>query len=115
MITDSKNNLGTPEDFLNNKKMSPALHMELQIREVYKGMLELQLHKNEKYGGSGLEPLGVCFKGGAEAGILARVDDKLARIKQSPEPSKNDWSDLIGYAILYCVKKGWTDFSEFKD
>ena len=51
----------------------------------------------------------------SEDSIYQRLDDKLSRIKNSDEPMKNDVFDLIGYLILLCVKKGWTDFTELID
>ena len=45
-------------------------------------------------------------------GILIRLDDKLKRIKESPEVRKNDIADLMGYLALYCVAEGWVDFTD---
>lgn len=73
---------------------------------------DLLKYKNEKYGNSALHPLKV-FEGKAKVG--QRLDDKLARIKNSTELKKNDVADLIGYLTLVCVENNWTDFSEFKD
>lgn len=73
---------------------------------------DLLKYKNEKYGNSALQPLKV-FEGKAKVG--QRLDDKLARIKNSDTLKKNDVADLIGYLTLVCVENNWTDFSEFKD
>lgn len=73
---------------------------------------DLLKYKNEKYGSSALDPLDI-FSGKAKVG--QRLDDKLARIKNSKELKKNDVADLIGYLTLVCVENDWTDFSEFKD
>jgi hypothetical protein len=73
------------------------------------------LYKNDKYGNAGLEPINVFSKDGATTGLLHRLDDKLSRIKNSPELRKNDVSDVIGYCVLLCVSNGWTNFDEFKD
>jgi hypothetical protein len=86
-----------------------------KISEVLNGMTDLLQYKNEKYGDTALEPIGVFSKESAETGLLLRLDDKISRIKNSKELRKNDVSDLMGYLTLLCVKKGWTDFSEFKD
>lgn len=69
-------------------------------------------HKNKLYGNSALEPMQV-FEGKCKVG--QRVDDKLARIKNSDELRKNDVADLMGYLTLICVEKGWKSFDEFKD
>ena len=70
-------------------------------------------YKNEKYGNAALEPLEI-FEGKCKVG--QRLDDKLARIKNSKEDlKKNDVADLIGYLTLVCVENGWDNFDEFKD
>ena len=73
------------------------------------------LVKNKKYGDSVLTPTKIFSKMESEDSIYQRLDDKLSRIKNSDEPMKNDVFDLIGYLILLCVKKGWTDFTELID
>lgn len=75
----------------------------------------LLLYKNSKYGNSGLEPINIFNKQSAETGLLLRLDDKIARIKNSPELRKNDVADLFGYLALVCVSRGWLNFDEFKD
>ena len=70
-------------------------------------------YKNEKYGNAALEPLCI-FEGKCKVG--QRLDDKLARIKNSKDDlKKNDVADLIGYLTLVCVENGWDNFDEFKD
>jgi hypothetical protein len=86
-----------------------------QIAQVYFALNDLSQYKNSKYGNSGLEPINVFSKADAETGLLQRLDDKIARIKNSPELRKNDLADVVGYIVLLCVKKGWTNFDEFKD
>lgn len=83
-----------------------------QIKRVFDSMRDVVLEKNRRYGDSALTPLGIFSKGTAESNICNRLDDKLSRIKNSPELRKNDISDMIGYLSLYCVSKGWTDFSD---
>jgi hypothetical protein len=85
------------------------------IREVYENLHELLQYKNIRYGNSSLEPINVFSKVDATTGLLQRIDDKVARIKNSPDLRKNDVVDLIGYLTLLCVSKGWTNFEEFKD
>jgi hypothetical protein len=85
------------------------------IPEVLSGMEELLLYKNEKYGDSTGSPLNAFSKLSGEEGILVRLDDKLKRIITSPELRKNDVSDMIGYLVLLCRAKGWTNFKEYMD
>lgn len=70
-----------------------------QILQEIGTMLE---SKNEKYGNSALEPLGVFSQLSAREGLLVRIDDKLKRIKNgSLEKDDEDVvNDLIGYLIL---------------
>jgi hypothetical protein len=93
----------------------PTAQSNIEIAQVYTALNDLSQYKNSKYGNSGLEPINVFSKADAETGLLQRIDDKVARIKNSPELRKNDVSDMIGYLVLLCVKKGWTNFDEFKD
>ena len=86
-----------------------------EIAKVSDSLHDLLQYKNNKYGSSGLTPINVFSKTDAETGLLQRIDDKIARIKNSPELRKNDVADLIGYLILLCVTKDWNDFNEFKD
>lgn len=86
--------------------------MKDKINEVYKAHKELLLEKNKRYGNSALEPLGLFFKGTATDSIGIRLDDKLARVKNSDELRKNDVSDLIGYLMLLSISKGWLDFKD---
>lgn len=75
-------------------------------------LADLLKYKNEKYGNSALEPLEI-FSNKCKVGT--RLDDKLARVKNSNELKKNDIADLIGYLTLICVENNWSNFDEFKD
>ncbi len=58
---------------------------------------ELLVAKNRAYGDSALNPLGIFASGDAEASICARIDDKLARVRNSPGAfGENEVTDLIG-------------------
>lgn len=87
----------------------------VQIIETFNSLCNLLQYKNHLYGDSGLTPINVFSKVNAETGLLQRLDDKIARVKNSPELRKNDVADIIGYLVLICVNKGWTNFDEFKD
>lgn len=85
---------------------------KVPFQEITESLTSLLEYKNEKYGNSALEPLKV-FSGKCKTGT--RIDDKLARIKNNPELQKNDVADVMGYLVLICAEKGWTNFDEFKD
>jgi hypothetical protein len=65
----------------------------------------LLLAKNQAYGDSAFEPLGVFSNLGGVAGIRVRIDDKLARVRNiGPAGDDEDTVlDLIGYLILLRV------------
>lgn len=89
-----------------------------RLCEVTDAMQELLLYKNEKYGNSALEPLGLFHKGEAQNSICVRLDDKLSRIKNSEEGLRvNDVCDVIGYLFLLLVSMGVTkaDIEKLKD
>ena len=70
--------------------------------EVLDEIQELLLQKNEKYGNSALEPLGVFSQLSAKEGLLVRIDDKLKRIKNGSldKDDEDVINDLIGYLVL---------------
>ncbi len=73
-----------------------------QVYQVLGEIQEMLIAKNQKYGNSALEPLGVFSKLSAEEGLLVRIDDKLKRVKNgSLEKDDEDViNDLIGYLVL---------------
>ena len=72
------------------------------VCQVVQSIKELLLEKNEKYGNSALEPLGVFSKLSAKEGLLVRIDDKLKRIKNGSldKDDEDVINDLIGYLVL---------------
>lgn len=60
------------------------------------------IEKNQKYGNSALEPLGVFSKLSPEEGLMIRIDDKLKRIKNGSldKDDEDVINDLIGYLVL---------------
>ena len=74
----------------------------VQVTQVLNEIKDLLIAKNQKYGNSALEPLGVFSKLDAKEGLLIRIDDKLKRIKNgSLERDDEDViNDLIGYLVL---------------
>jgi hypothetical protein len=72
------------------------------VCEVMQEIKELLLEKNEKYGNSALDPLGIFSKLSAKEGLLVRIDDKLKRIKNGSldKDDEDVINDLIGYLVL---------------
>lgn len=81
---------------MSNNKFAEDVHNILQEIE------ELLISKNEKYGNSALEPLGVFSQLSAKEGLLVRIDDKLKRIKNGSlnRDDEDVVNDLIGYLVL---------------
>ena len=95
-----------------------------KIVEITEGVQDLLLYKNAQYGNIGSEPLNLFakFMGPdtvALNGIYQRLDDKLSRIKNCPDPKPrvNDVVDVMGYLNLLLVNMGVTkeDIAKFKD
>ena len=85
---------------------------ESKFNKILMSVQKVLTVKDQRYGNSALQPLQI-FGGKAKAG--SRIDEKLARVKNSEQLRKNDTFDLIGYLILTCVEKGWEDFSDQLD
>jgi len=82
------------------------------IRATGDSLIDLLLEKNKRYGDAALHPPQIFATGGATDSIGVRLDDKLGRIANADEPRKNDVADIMGYLVLYCVSRGWTDFTD---
>ena len=78
------------------------MEFSTQVSEVLIEIKDLLISKNQKYGNSALEPLGVFSKLSAEEGLLVRIDDKLKRIKNGSldRDDEDVINDLIGYLVL---------------
>ena len=79
---------------------------------IYSSLLKMQKIKDARYGNSALTPLGIFAK---HHPYGSRLDEKLARVKNSEELRKNDIVDLIGGLILICKDKGWNNFDDLID
>ena len=82
------------------------------FKKIYDSLCQMQEAKDKAYGNSALQPLNI-FRGHHNYG--ARIDEKLARIKNSDALRKNDVADIIGGLVLICKDKGWTDFTDLID
>lgn len=97
------------EDTQESERILPQAN---DFKDITDSIADLLQYKNTKYGNSALEPLKI-FSDKCKVGT--RIDDKLARIKNSDSLKKNDVADLIGYCVLICKENGWNNFDEFKD
>lgn len=75
---------------------------EKDLSQILEEIATMLISKNEKYGNSALEPLGVFSQLSAREGLLVRIDDKLKRIKNGSlqKDDEDVVNDLIGYLIL---------------
>tara|TARA_Y100001937_G_C7122712_1_gene333423 strand:+ start:957 stop:1244 length:288 start_codon:yes stop_codon:yes gene_type:complete len=76
------------------------------IKQVARDVVLLLLEKNKSYGDTANNPPQIFSKLSAKEGILARLDDKLSRIKNKGlnDKTEDTISDIIGYLILYKVQ-----------
>ena len=71
----------------------------------------LVLKKNERYGNSALTAPALCAVLTAKEGILVRLGDKFARMRQlietdevvAEEPLRDTVKDIIGYCFLWLI------------
>ena len=80
----------------------PDNKFQEEVHDVLQEIEDLLIAKNEKYGNSALEPLGVFSQLSAKEGLLVRIDDKLKRIKNGSldRDDEDVVNDLIGYLVL---------------
>jgi hypothetical protein len=102
------------EDDINVPKYTSEA--QKKIFDTCMALAEFLVEKNKRYGNSALDPIRVFSKLDSEQGMLIRIDDKITRIYNNCDsPRKNDFVDMLGYIILLCVYRGWTDFSDLID
>ena len=77
------------------------------IRWTCNEIRDLLISKNEAYGDSALEPDNIFSKLDSAQAICARIDDKLARIKNVglDDNTEDTLDDLIGYMILLKIAR----------
>ena len=78
-----------------------------KIKEVSRKVYEMLSEKNDAYGNSALQPINIFSKGNAVDSLCARIDDKLARIKNRglADSTEDTLFDLCGYLILLIIAK----------
>jgi len=76
------------------------------IKEVARDVVLLLLQKNNAYGDTANNPPQIFSKLSAKEAILARLDDKLSRVKTKgvTDDVEDTILDIIGYLILYKVQ-----------
>lgn len=79
-----------------------------KIAKTCEDIKTLLLEKNANYGDSALKPLNIFSKLNSAEAIMARIDDKLARIsnKGLNDATEDTIDDLIGYLILLRIARG---------
>ena len=109
---DTSNYAGTIKSVFSPNANTINESKEISFKEITDGLVDLLEYKNKNYGNSALAPLEI-FANKTKVG--QRLDDKLARIKNSKELRKNDVTDFFCYLILVCKENNWVTFEEFKD
>jgi hypothetical protein len=77
-----------------------------KIRSTINEIEQLLISKNEQYGDSVMEPIGIFAQGEASDLIRVRIDDKLSRLVRGNDSIEDDEDivqDLIGYLILLLI------------
>ena len=94
-----------PSELSGNSVQLPSKRKS--ISEACDTIKALLLEKNEAYGDSALVPLGIFSQGNASDSLCARIDDKLARIKNKGlgDATEDTLSDVIGYLILLQISR----------
>lgn len=78
------------------------MNFHQQVYQVLSEITEMLIAKNQKYGNSAIEPLGIFSELTPEEGLKVRIDDKLKRIKNGSldKDDEDVINDLIGYLVL---------------
>ena len=73
-----------------------------ELDNVVKQITNLLKEKNKAYGNSALNPTNIFSKLNASESLCARIDDKIARIKNKGinDKTEDTVDDLIGYLLL---------------
>ena len=87
---------------LMKQEESPKLNFDWHLDKVSKQITDLLKSKNKAYGNTALNPSNVFSKLDASEAICARLDDKLARIKNKGinDKTEDTVDDIIGYLLL---------------
>ncbi len=103
--TDSSINpkmLLSKEELMKEEEESPKFNFDWHLDKVSKQITDLLKSKNKAYGNTALNPSNVFSKLDSTEAICARLDDKLARIKNKGinDKTEDTVDDIIGYLLL---------------
>jgi len=78
------------------------MNFHQEVYQVLSEITEMLVDKNQKYGNSAIEPLGIFSDLSPEEGLKVRIDDKLKRIKNGSldRDDEDVVNDLIGYLVI---------------
>jgi len=78
------------------------MNFQDEVYQVLSEITEMLVAKNQKYGNSAIEPLGIFSDLSPEEGLKVRIDDKLKRIKNGSlqKDDEDVINDLIGYLVI---------------
>ena len=78
------------------------MNFQDEVYKVLSEITEMLFAKNQKYGNSAIEPLGIFSDLSPEEGLKVRIDDKLKRIKNGSldRDDEDVINDLIGYLVI---------------
>lgn len=78
------------------------MNFQDQVYQVLSEITEMLIAKNQKYGNSAIEPIGIFSELSPEEGLKVRIDDKLKRIKNGSlqKDDEDVINDLIGYLVI---------------
>ena len=95
--------IGEGEAYVTSREdMIQNAGFEQHFDRVVKKITDLLKKKNKAYGNTALKPTNIFSKLDASEAICARIDDKLARIKNKGinDKTEDTVDDLIGYFLL---------------
>lgn len=92
---------------IDNTKLSKSTKFDWHLEKVTENIVKLLKEKNKAYGDSALNPINIFSKLNATDAICARLDDKIARIKNKGinDKTEDTLDDLIGYLLLLKMAK----------
>jgi len=78
------------------------MNFHQEVYQILSEITEMLIAKNQKYGNSAIEPLGIFSELSPEEGLKVRIDDKLKRIKNGSldRDDEDVINDLIGYLVI---------------
>lgn len=84
-----------------------------KTNEIVESIFSLLDYKNKNYGNAAAQPLNIFSKLNDTIKVGTRLDDKLARIKNSDTLRKNDIADVIGYLLLAISISSGKSYKEY--